>query len=453
MPSVLVVGAGVSGLSAATFLAARGMEVQVLEAGAEAGGNVRTELVDGRTIDRAANGWLDSEPAMDRLLALLELGDATIRASDAYGTRWIFADGQLHPAPLSPPAMIKTRLLSWPAKLRMLLEPLMPRGPKDRDESVADFVGRRLGTAAVDRLVGPMVAGIHAADPAELSLASAFPRMKELETTYGSLVRAMLALKRGGAPPGHLCTLPGGAGALTARMADKLGDRLLLGAKVHSLVRKGDRWGVQAEGGDLMADAVLFACPAGAQARLLRPFAAPAADALAQIPYAPIAVIVTGWPEDAFPNPPQGFGALLARGEPARQGGVLGTVFSSRIFPQQGLAGEVLLRTMIGGSIAPEAVAQDDQALLGAVTQHLSMLFGEPKGPPSFTWLTRHAAGIPGYRPGHGQRVATVRAAERAFPGLFFAGNHLEGIGVKDCAREGEKAAGRVEALLGDPAS
>lgn len=446
MHDVVVVGAGISGLAVATFL---GPAARVLEASPEPGGNVRSDLVDGRVLDRAANGWLNNEPAMDRLLARVGLSERRIPPSDAYGTRWIFADGRMHPVPLGPGALLRSRLLSPAAKLRLLAEPLMPRGT--RDQSVGTFVVRRLGPAFVDRMVGPMAAGIYAGDPWELSLAAAFPRMQELEEQYRSLFLAMLRLKRGGAPSGRLETLPGGAGELTATLASALGDRLQCNAPVTGLVRQGDHWALQTPDGTVRAGAVVLACPAPAQAALLRAHDPELAAYLADIPYAPVAVVCTVWDGDAWERPPEGFGVLAARGE--RLGGVLGALFTSNVFPHQARPGETLIRTIIGGAIAPDAARDSEEGLLQRTLSALQAFLGPTRTSPRLVRIYRHPAGIPQYVVGHPARVARIRERVGRLHGLLLAGNHLQGIGVKDCAREGERIAQQVRAFVGGPSS
>lgn len=448
MSDVIVVGAGISGLASATFLEHRGHTVQVLERAGAPGGNVRTTRERGYVLDHAANGWLNSEPAMGRLLDLIGLSDATVGASDSYGTRWIFADGELHPAPMSPPALLRSRLIPWGAKLRLLLEPFIGRGPAD--QTVGEFVRRRLGPAFVDRMVGPMVAGIYAADPDALSLEAAFPRMAELERAHRSLFLAMLALRRGGPPRGHLETLPGGAGAVSEALAAGLGDAVRCGVEVQAVEARHGGWVVHDESGARPCDAVVLACPAHAQARMVRGVASDAAAALDEIPYAPASVVVTGWADGAFARPPSGFGVLMARDAtlPGAEG-VLGTVFSSSVFPDQSPPGHHLARTILGGAIHPDVAALDEQQLLHRARTALRGFLGPMGGEFDLVRIFRHPRGIPQYARGHRARVARVRAAQARHRGLVFAGNHLEGIGVKDCARAGEAAADAVDAALG----
>ena len=438
---VVVVGAGVSGLALATFLRAApdAPDVLVLEAAPHPGGNVRSDREGGRILDRAANGWLSGEPAMERLLDLLDLRADLVPASSAAKERFVWADGRLHPVPLGPVALARSDLLTFGEKLRMLREPFVPRGDAS-EESVAEFARRRLGPAVVDRLVGPMVAGVFAGDPEALSLAAAFPRMAELEHEHGSLFRAMAKLGGGGAPRGHLTTLRRGAGQLGERMAERLGDRVRLGCAVTAIEPRPRGWRLETARGPLDADVRALAAPAHVQAPLVRSHAPEAAAALDAIPYAPIAVVMNAFAEWSFRTPPRGFGVLRARGEPLA---TLGTLFTSRFFPHEAPAGEVFLRSMVGGAIDP--VDADDDVLRKRVLEDLDRMFGLV-GEPTFTRIVRHPRGIPQYTRGHLARVSTIRSAESA--DLFFTGSHLEGVGVKDCVRAGEAVAARIRAAL-----
>lgn len=442
---VVIVGAGVSGLATARFLQAEGVQVSVLEARDSPGGNVRSVREEGRVLDVAANGWLNSEPAMTELLQLAGLTERLIPASDQYDDRFIFADGSMQPAPMSPPAMLRSRLISTWAKLRLLLEPFIGRatGP----ETVAEFVRRRLGQAFVDRMVGPMVAGVYASAPEQLSLEAAFPRMAELEREHRSLFLAMMRLRRGGAPRGHLQTLDGGAGSLPEALAQGLD--LQLGVSVHGLEPQAQGFRVLTADGSVEADAVVLACPGHAQAPLVG-FDPLAVAALERIRYAPVAVVASAWSREAWERRPEGFGVLVAAHEPV---GVLGCLFTSCIFPDQAPDDEVLLRTIIGGAVEPEAAREDDPSLRARCDRAHGAFFGRQLEPPRMMRIFRHPRGIPQYEPGHLDRVGVLRQAEGRHPGLVFTGNHLQGIGVKDCARAGKEAAAKVLSAFAAPGS
>lgn len=448
MTRVIVIGGGISGLATAFGLhQTPGVQVEVLEAAPSAGGNVQTDVIDGRVIDRAANGWLDDQPAMLRLLERLGLRDAAIPASPAAaGLRQVWADGRLHPVPTGPLSLLRSPLLPWPGRMRLLLELFVGRGPatRDGDETVMDFAVRRLGRHAAERLVAPMCAGIYAADPAALSLRAAFPRMVDLERTHRSLIFAAIRLGRGGAPRGRLHSLPGGVGQLTDALATALGPALRCGVSALGIERRRDAWRVHTDSGTFDADGVVLACPAGAQAALVRGIDSDAASALADIPYAPVAVVVTAAPRDHWERAPEGFGVLVARHSRDADLGVLGTVFTSNLFPSQSRPDEHLLRTIVGGAIEPAAAGLSEQELQQRARVALQRFLGPDQGPPTMVRVYRHPQGIPQYAPDHHRRVQRVRAAQVRNPGLIFTGNHLDGVAVKDCASAAEAATAAV---------
>ena len=228
-------------------------------------------------------------------------------------------------------------------------------------------------------------------------------------------------------------------------MAEKIGENLICSNPVEGITRIKTGWRVHCKNGDIEANAVVLACPAPVQAKLVRGLDSSLAHTLEEIPYAPVTVEVTAWPAGAFDRSPTGFGVLVADGEDL---GILGTLFSSETFPNQGKEGEFLMRTMMGGSIDPEAAHLPHQNLLNRVFAAHERLLGQRRAEPTLVRVYRHPQGIPQYTHGHPARVASVHAAQARFNGLFFVGNHLQGVGVKDCALAGEQAAHAVREFL-----
>ena len=246
MAQIVVIGGGIAGLSVAEWLPDR-HRVTVVDP--DPGGKVRTRRIQGFTVDEAANGWLDSEPSTTELIGRLGLEQRLLPAQP--GPRWLACGERLVEIPTSPSTMLRSPVLSWPGKLRALADLVMPRGPED--ESIANFVRRRLGDEVLRRLVAPMVAGIHAGDTEALSLSGCFPRLKALEQEHRSLLLA--ARGRGAGPPGRLTSLTGGAGTLTEALVERC---TLVRSRCVGLE---PGWRVLTEEGALEADAVVVACP------------------------------------------------------------------------------------------------------------------------------------------------------------------------------------------------
>ncbi len=437
MARVVVVGSGISGLATAEWLH-QDHEVVVLEAADRPGGNVHTERSDGFTLERSANGFLDNEPAMGRLIERLGLESQVLQATE--GPRFLFHQGSLEPVPDGPMALLRTPLLPWWAKLRLALEPL--QGPGEDEESVATFAARRLGKLAGERLVGTMVQGIWAGKAEELSLPACFPKMRQMEQEHGSLVRAMRARKMdpsvAAGPPGRLTSFRNGLGTLTEALARRVEVRT--GVRVTRLT---PGWTVETSDGSIAADAIVLATPSWVTSALLSSLDDDATAALAEIPTVPVAVVCQAFPRSGW-NPPQGFGVLVPRQEDLD---VLGTLFTSNLFPPHAPADQFLLRSMVGGGIKPALLDLDDEDLVSRTRAANERLLG-PLPQATRTAVFRHPRGIPQYTLGHRERVARVRAAEARLPGLCVTGNHLEGVAIKDCVRDGERTAQRVAALL-----
>jgi oxygen-dependent protoporphyrinogen oxidase len=263
-----------------------------------------------------------------------------------------------------------------------------------------------------------------------------------MEREHGSLIKAMRARKAdpsvASGPPGHLTSFRQGLGTLATAMASRF--EVVTGAKVTSLTQG---WRLGTADKTFEADAVVLATPAWASAALLEAIASDAAAALFEIPYVPVAVICQAFPRAGWTQPP-GFGVLVPR---AQGMDVLGTLFTSNLFPQHVPDDQFLVRSMVGGAIKPELLDLDDQALVAKVRAANEHLLG-PLPQASRTTVFRHPRGIPQYTLGHRDRVARVRAAEAGLPGLFVTGNHLEGVAIKDCVRDGERTAKRVAAFL-----
>jgi oxygen-dependent protoporphyrinogen oxidase len=443
MRDCVIVGGGISGLATAAFLTEAGRDVTVLEAADSAGGLVRSEVVDGRVHDLAPNGWLDNEPAMQRLLEWAELGDRVQPASDRFGRRWIYARGRMHLVPMSPPALLGTGLLSWNGKVRLMLEPLIPRSRPDVEETLAAFVSRRLGSELNPNLVAPMVAGIFGSSPEQLSVRAAFPRLHALEQEHGSL---LLGALRNRAQRPHLQTTEGGVGTLIAALVDKLDGRVQTGVRATAVEHRRDGWHVHTEEGSMTAATVVLTCPAGGQAKLVRGMDSDVCAALDEVPYASMVVALSSWAQGSWDHSPDGFGVLVAAGED--MGGVLGTLFTSNLFPGRAPEGEMLLRTFLGGAIHPSVIDMDDQQVSAWNRASFGRFFGTERAPPLAFRVVRHRSAIPVYTPGHTARVRLLRAAEAKHRGLLFCGNHLDGVGIKDCARSAEATAARVDLCL-----
>jgi len=457
MTRIVVVGAGISGLATAYELRRRAAaagtptEILLLEEEAEVGGKVRTDRQEGYLCETGVQAFLDNSPPTLELAHDLGLDEELRRAAPEAKTRWIFSRGRLQPLPESPPAFLKSRLVTWRAKLRLACEPLVRRYRGQDDETLAHFARRRLGREALEVLVGPMVSGVFAGDPERLSLRSAFPKVAALEQKYGGLIRGMLALKRerGGpasaGPGGKLTSFVPGMATPCLALARELGAAVRLGRRVTALRRDGPGFTLRlATGDEIPADLVILAVPAYVQRELLAPLDGPAADRLAEVPYPHLTVVCLGYRRADVAHPLGGFGYLVPRREGIQ---ILGALFESTLFAGRAPEGHVLIRVMIGGATNPEVADLDEAALLAVVRADLTTTLGLAAA-PTFTRVYRHRWAIPQYTPGHGQRLEEIETRVAALGPLLVTGNAYRGISFNDCVRNARPVADQALARL-----
>ena len=452
---VIVVGAGLSGLVTAHRLHRAGYSVEVLEAAVRPGGVIGSERRDGVLFERGPNSAMDTSGAINVLLDELGLRAERIDATRAAARRYVVSGGRLAALPNSAASFIATPLFSAAAKLRLFGEPFITRAPPGREESIAQFVRRRLGNEFLDYAVEPFVSGIYAGDPDQLSLPATFPRLYELEQRYGSLfIGAMCAArqrKNNGAKPKMAATsfsFRHGMQTLTDALAAGL-PAVRCGFAAQGLTRRPDgSWIVETAepgGPTHAARAIVLALPAHGAASLVRALAPQAADALAAIAYAPIAVVVGAYRRADVAHAIDGFGFLAPAVERRR---LLGTLFSSTMFEHRAGADTVVLTSFLGGRRSPAQAAGSDDAVRETVHAELAQLVGAA-APPWMTEISRWPQAIPQYTFGHRERIAILEQAERLHFGLVFCANYRGGVSISDCIGRGTEAAQALVRQLG----
>lgn len=459
--AIAILGAGITGLTAAHRLHVLGHRVRVFEQSPRIGGAIGTEqTADGWLIERGPNSILEgSEPALTSLLRELGLESERLTADPAARHRYIVRDGRPQPAPLSPPALFRSPLFSLRAKFRLLRELLTRPRVRTTDISLAEFVRSHFGQEFVDYALNPFVSGVYAGNPAKLSARHAFPVLWNLEQIHGSLLRgqaakartrrargesapAIISFRRGlqTLPDAFAARLPAGTISLNARL-----EGLIRAVPSKALAKEG--WSVIWHDGQTVNteefDAIISALPAAGLGSLRfgtlgeRPLAA-----LEAIEHPPVASLFLGYRREQIAHPLDGFGLLV----PAReQRSVLGVIFSSSLFSGRAPAGHVALTVMVGGTRQPEIAALSPDALLAKIRPDLTTLLGV-SGDPVFSRHTFWRRAIPQYNLGYEQYFEAMNACERAYPGLFIGGQARDGIALPACLAAGEKLAVRATA-------
>jgi len=445
----MIVGAGLGGLATAFYLqrADPSIDVTVVDPSDGAGGNTRSQRVNGFTMDMGPNGFLTNVPACLDLVVDLGLRDEILPASGVSDRRYVYRDGGLVALPLSPGELLRTPLLSPAGRLRFLREPLVAAAPNGREESMYDFAARRLGPEAAEAFVLPMVVGITAGDARHVSVDALFPRLRAMERDYGSITRALLVSRRearahrsDSGPGGRLTTLRGGGiGRLTMALAERLGERLRLGVSAVTIqpgTPPWDRYRVSlSDGTTVGVDALVLAVPAHVAATLLRSMLPSLYNDLQAIPYASARVIALGYRRADIPRALDGFGFLVPRGQDVR---ILGCLWSSVVFPDQAPDGMVAIRVIGGGVDDPEFATLGDGAAMGYVRADLRRTMGI-RAAPTVTRQFRWPRAIPQYTLGHGDRVARIMRVLRSSPGLALTGNAYYGVALNDVVRDAHR--------------
>jgi oxygen-dependent protoporphyrinogen oxidase len=467
MKRVIVVGGGISGLATAWLLREAGrsagsdLQITVVEKEERLGGKIWSIKADGFLCEWGPNGFLDSKPQTLELCRQLGADSQLLRSNDNARKRFIYSEGQLHRLPENGPSFLKSPLISWPGKFRLAMEPFIPKYSSETDETLAAFGRRRLGDEALRKLIAPMVSGIFAGDPETMSLKSCFPRIAELESEYGGLIKAMISLAKkkkkemaegkvvasAAGPGGVLTSFRDGIQTLTDIMAESLGpESLLSGREVTQVSRAQDgSYRVATSQGELEADLVIVASPAYTAADMIRELAPAVAVLLDGIPYATMTVVCFGYEKERITRDLNGFGYLIPKGE---RKSTLGTLWDSSIFENRAPAGKVLLRSMMGGACFPEYITMTDDEVQRRVQEDLKTIMGIT-APPDFVHIFRHEKAIPQYIVGHGQRLDSLAQDLKAHPGLILTGNSYRGIGLNDCVASAHRAVGEAMEFLG----
>ena len=444
-PHIVIVGGGITGLSAAHALSGRA-RVTLLESDSKLGGQLTTATLETphgtAVVDGGAESFITRKPEAYELALELGLEAALVNPGAETKGVYLLRDGAMLEVPTSPPALLRSKLLSFAGKLRLLREPLVAPGMKTADESLLSFLERRIGTEAAG-VFAPVMAGIYSSDPAEQSVLGSFPILRDLEAN-GGLVRGMLKRRkpkslRPNTPIPRAISFSGGVSDLVDALEVKLRAQAETETKLNARVTSVSATKrITLESGETMnADAIILACPANVSEKLLQSSAPGAAQALAQLEHSSIGTLALVYPEAALAQHREKRGLMIPRGEGRAIDAVL---FTSNKLPARATPGLTLIRVFFGAA-RPDLVAAPDDALLAVVRSELRDLLGlegEPLAHHSFRW----ANSFPKMTVGHPDRVT---AAERAMPsGAFLAGASYRGLGVPDCVRQGREAAARA---------
>lgn len=459
MKRIAIVGGGLSGLTSAFYILEKAkqfnaqVEVTILEKNNRIGGKINSIQQDGYLCEYGPNGFLDSKPLTLELCKKLGLEHDLLKSNDNARKRFIVDDNHLFKLPHNQSEFLTNKLISWCGKLRILAEYFI-KPSQHKDESVANFVRRRLGQEALDKLITPMSSGIYAGDPEAMSLAACFPRMKQLEDKFGGLFKAMFALKKerknstqdktSFAPSGVLTSFKDGISVLTYKLAENIGyEKIHLAVEVSDIQKIQNQWNINyiKDGytNTLLVDELIIATPAYVAADLVNEFDDKLSALLNKIKYSPLSVVCLGYDISKLSCDVNGFGYLFTQNNDNKF--VLGTLWDSSIFINRAPDGKVLFRSMLGGARSLNVINLTNEDLINNTKHSLKQVLGIIEK-PEFTQIFNHKYAIPQYNVGHLDLVSQIEGhVSQNHIGLYLTGNAYRGIGINDCIENSHKLA------------
>jgi oxygen-dependent protoporphyrinogen oxidase len=453
---VIVLGAGISGLTTAYLLHKDGYDVTVLEKNDKVGGSIETVTENGLLFDRGPNSALETTPLIAQLVEELNLTEQFVYANKKGNKRYILRNNQLHALPFSPFAFIKSKLFSGKAKLRLLKEPFIGKSQDGYYQSIAEFVTRRLGQEFLDYAINPFVAGVYAGNPEDLSVKSAFPKLYALEEEYGGLIvgairsiRKRKKRKEQSKQSAKMISFKDGMKVLPEAIAEHLGSRVKLNAEVISIKKTADgNYGVTYNDGEqsltLVSDIILSTIPAYTAGELFGHFDDGIKKHLSDVDYPPVLVLYLAYNKDDVGQPLDGFGFLVPSKEDKS---FLGAIWSSVIFPNRAEENSASFTLFIGGSRYPGFIYENEEELIKTVRREFEELM-KIKGEPVHLAKRFWEKAIPQYTIGYVESENYFDHFEKDNRGIFLSGNYRGGISVGDCIKNAGIVKEKIRALM-----
>ena len=463
---IAIIGGGITGLAAAYELTQQArranspIDIELFEQAPELGGKIITKKDDPYLVEGGPDCFIVEKPWALQLIKELGLEKELLNTSSGATGTFVFDNNALHRLPEGVMMMVPTKMLpflsskliSWPGKIRMGCDLFIPRRKESGDETLASFVKRRLGQEALDKMAEPLIGGIHAGNPENMSLLSTFPRFLEMEQDGGSLIVGMLKrqkkmaemMKKRPASPGpkrtFFISLNEGLGRLVDELAMVIGDeKIHCNRKISQLKQNPDgRWLIEEENHEsTTADALIVTTETYAAAGMLANELPRLADLLNETPYVSSATISMAFPREAIPHPLDAYGFIVPKIANRR---IMAVTWSSIKWGHRAPQGKVLLRAFVGGAQRQELASCGDQETIAMVREELSSIMGITS-PPEKSWIYRWPQGMPQYIMGHLERLEAIDAITDQQKGLYLAGAGYRGIGIPDCINQGRQAA------------
>jgi oxygen-dependent protoporphyrinogen oxidase len=438
---IAIIGGGIAGLAAGFYVRQKfgdDVELKIYERENRLGGTIGVTRENGFIIDWGPNGFLDREPLTLEFIDQIGLKDQLLPADIKSERRFIYRNRKLWEISANPKKFMTSALLSLRGRLRIALEYFIAPNLSDNQESIFDFASRRIGREAAEILIDPMVSGIYGGDAEELELGACFPVMEKMEREYGGLIKAMIKkrkaakgqAKSGGpaGPSGHLTSFKGGLFTLITHLEKLLKEDIVYPCGVDRITKVNNGYMLNTSSEEAEYDFVILAVPSYISSRLLAGLDNGLSGQLGDIPYSNLAVVCQGYKLADVGRPLDGFGFLVPHNQQKR---ILGSIWTSVIFPEQAPAGHALFRTMLGGAKNNDIIDLGKEELARIAHAELTSIL-RLKEKPVFERVVIWDKAIPQYVRGHRQRMAKIDDRLRNLGGIYLAGNAYTGIGLND---------------------
>lgn len=457
---IAIVGGGISALACAVDLKEKGFDFTVFEKENSAVGKLLTEKIGEFTVEGGPDSYLPEKVWSVQLIKKVGLAGDMLCSNDEHKGTFIYSGGRLHPLPegvmLMVPTMImplvRSSLISWPGKIRMGMELFIPPGKDLKDESLAEFVTRRLGRECLEKIAEPLVAGIHTSNPDNMSVLATFPRFVEMERKSGSLIKSMVAAMKKMPPPNpsgpkmtYFMSMKGGMQELVRGCVSFIGEeRVKTGTAVVSVVKQDSRYRLAfGDGSTADFDAVVLATPSYVTKEILGGMDEELCGRLSAIEWSSSATISLAFRKDDIKKSLPGFGFIVPRVEYRR---INACTWSSVKWSHRAPDDTLLIRSFVGGGHHEELVSLGDTELVNIVLEELREMISLT-AEPLFSKVYRWFKGMPKYTVGHLERIAAIDEKLKEHKGLFLIGCSYRGIGMGDCVKSGFDAAAAIAAL------
>ncbi|NOS69959.1 MAG: protoporphyrinogen oxidase [Verrucomicrobia bacterium] len=437
MKSVAIIGAGITGLTAAFYLKRRGFAVTVYEASGRVGGVIQSLRRDGYLAEFGPNTILETSPKIAQLIRDAGLESRRMDPDPKSEARYVVRYKRPIEMPGSPLGFLTTDLFSWKAKCAVLREPFVKPRRDGVEESIGQFVTRRFNQEFLDHAIDALVAGIYAGDPQKISVAHAFPKLKALEDNYGSMIKGQIFGGRERKKRGEVAkdrapklSFDEGLQVLPDTLRERLGEAMKLNTTVTKLSRTTNGWRITTSSGESDHDAVIYCGTAHKLAELKIETGSQTLDLspLSEIRHPPVASVVLGFKREDVAHPCSGFGMLIPKIEGFK---ILGCIFSSSLFPNRAPVGHITLTSYVGGERYPELASLPHDKLFELTCEDLRLLLGV-RGKPTFQHCVFYPRAIPQYNVGFGRFKNLMNDIESKAPGFHLAGHFRNGISLSD---------------------